>query len=146
MKADRSIDSASDALARSKRRKTEDPPTAGPSKDTSDKSESSFDTSQGWDAEDSDTGAAEDAVEAEAEEEDEEEDADVVARPHAAVRTGAECPYLDTVDRHALDFDFEKCCSVSLRPDNVYVCLVCGKYFQVWVGGPASPPAASRVR
>jgi hypothetical protein len=30
-----------------------------------------------------------------------------------------------------LDFDFEKCCSVSLSPINVYVCLVCGKYFQV---------------
>ena len=30
-----------------------------------------------------------------------------------------------------LDFDFEKCCSVSLSPVNVYVCLVCGKYFQV---------------
>lgn len=32
-----------------------------------------------------------------------------------------------------LDFDFEKCCSVSLSPINVYVCLVCGKYFQVGV-------------
>ena len=30
-----------------------------------------------------------------------------------------------------LDFDFEKCCSVSLSPINVYACLVCGKYFQV---------------
>jgi hypothetical protein len=30
-----------------------------------------------------------------------------------------------------LDFDFEKCCSVTLSPINVYVCLVCGKYFQV---------------
>jgi len=29
-----------------------------------------------------------------------------------------------------LDFDFEKCCSVSLSPVNVYACLVCGKYFQ----------------
>lgn len=29
-----------------------------------------------------------------------------------------------------LDFDFEKCCSVSLTHVNVYVCLVCGKYFQ----------------
>ena len=32
-----------------------------------------------------------------------------------------------------LDFDFEKCCSVTLSPVNVYVCLVCGKYFQVGV-------------
>ncbi|GMH34486.1 hypothetical protein BSKO_02320 [Bryopsis sp. KO-2023] len=46
------------------------------------------------------------------------------------VRLGPECPYLDTINRQFLDFDFEKCCSVSLRPDNVYVCLVCGKYFQ----------------
>lgn len=30
-----------------------------------------------------------------------------------------------------LDFDFEKCCVVSLSPVNVYACLVCGKYFQV---------------
>ena len=34
-----------------------------------------------------------------------------------------------------LDFDFEKCCSVSLTHVNVYVCLVCGKYFQVREGG-----------
>ncbi len=30
-----------------------------------------------------------------------------------------------------LDFDFEKCCSICLSHVNVYVCLVCGKYFQV---------------
>ena len=41
------------------------------------------------------------------------------------------CPYLDTIDRNVLDFDFEKLCSVSLSRVNVYVCLVCGKYFQV---------------
>jgi len=29
-----------------------------------------------------------------------------------------------------LDFDFEKCCSVSLSRVNVYACLVCGRYFQ----------------
>lgn len=40
------------------------------------------------------------------------------------------CPYLDTIDRKALDFDFEKLCSVSLSKVNVYACLVCGKYFQ----------------
>lgn len=38
--------------------------------------------------------------------------------------------YLDTVNRSALDFDFEKQCSVSLANVNVYACLVCGKYFQ----------------
>eukprot|EP00878_Enallax_costatus_P012099 GHUV01012632.1.p2 GENE.GHUV01012632.1~~GHUV01012632.1.p2 ORF type:complete len:148 (+),score=23.95 GHUV01012632.1:356-799(+) len=49
----------------------------------------------------------------------------------SAVKRGHECPYLDTILRQNLDFDFEKCCSVSLSPINVYVCLVCGKYFQV---------------
>jgi U4/U6.U5 tri-snRNP-associated protein 2 len=38
--------------------------------------------------------------------------------------------YLDTIDRSALDFDFEKLCSVSLSNINVYACLVCGKYYQ----------------
>lgn len=40
------------------------------------------------------------------------------------------CPYLNTIDRRALDFDFEKICSVSLSKVNIYACLVCGKYFQ----------------
>eukprot|EP00697_Spironema_sp_BW2_P009974 gnl/Spiro4/25029_TR12443_c0_g1_i1.p1 gnl/Spiro4/25029_TR12443_c0_g1~~gnl/Spiro4/25029_TR12443_c0_g1_i1.p1 ORF type:complete len:516 (-),score=119.23 gnl/Spiro4/25029_TR12443_c0_g1_i1:80-1627(-) len=42
----------------------------------------------------------------------------------------SDCPYLDTVNRQLLDFDFEKVCSVSLVSQNVYACLVCGKYFQ----------------
>ena len=41
-----------------------------------------------------------------------------------------ECPYLDTIDRKVLDFDFEKQCSETLANFNVYCCLVCGKYFQ----------------
>ena len=40
------------------------------------------------------------------------------------------CPFLDTINRSILDFDFEKLCSVSLSNHNVYACLVCGKYFQ----------------
>jgi len=40
------------------------------------------------------------------------------------------CPYLGTVNRPLLDFDFEKQCSVSLVKDHVYCCLVCGKYFE----------------
>eukprot|EP00466_Bigelowiella_natans_P020560 jgi/Bigna1/38181/e_gw1.24.16.1 len=40
------------------------------------------------------------------------------------------CPYLDTINRKVLDFDFEKVCSVSLNNFNVYACLVCGQYFQ----------------
>lgn len=47
-----------------------------------------------------------------------------------SVPTKITCPYLDTIDRRALDFDFEKLCSVSLSKVNVYACLVCGKYFQ----------------
>ena len=48
------------------------------------------------------------------------------------------CPYLDTINRTVLDFDFEKLCSVSLTRINVYACLVCGKYFQgqhvsIWI-------------
>ena len=38
--------------------------------------------------------------------------------------------YLDTINRSALDFDFEKLCSVTLSNINVYACLVCGKYYQ----------------
>ena len=40
------------------------------------------------------------------------------------------CPYLDTINRSVLDFDFEQLCSVTLSPLNVYACLVCGVYFQ----------------
>ena len=41
-----------------------------------------------------------------------------------------ECPYLDTIQRQRLDFDFEKQCSVTLSRQHVYVCLVCGQIFQ----------------
>lgn len=40
------------------------------------------------------------------------------------------CPFLDTINRFSLDFDFEKVCSITLTNTNVYACLVCGKYFQ----------------
>lgn len=49
---------------------------------------------------------------------------------------GRDCPYMHTISCAALDFDFEKVCSVSLEAHNVYTCLVCGKYFQG--RGPAS--------
>uniref|UniRef100_A0A1I7XMK7 Ubiquitin carboxyl-terminal hydrolase 39 n=1 Tax=Heterorhabditis bacteriophora TaxID=37862 RepID=A0A1I7XMK7_HETBA len=45
-------------------------------------------------------------------------------------KSSRSCPYLDTIDRSVLDFDFEKLCSVSLSHLNVYACMVCGKYFQ----------------
>ncbi|OEU13016.1 cysteine proteinase [Fragilariopsis cylindrus CCMP1102] len=41
------------------------------------------------------------------------------------------CPYLDTIQRSILDFDFEPSCSVSLETGpHVYGCLVCGKFFR----------------
>ena len=36
---------------------------------------------------------------------------------------------LKTINRHLLNFDFEKVCSVTLSPSNIYCCLTCGKYF-----------------
>lgn len=55
-------------------------------------------------------------------------DPPAVEPPRKKRRT--DCPYLDTIDRTVLDFDFEKLCSVTLSNINVYACLVCGKYFQ----------------
>uniref|UniRef100_A0A803M1M7 U4/U6.U5 tri-snRNP-associated protein 2 n=2 Tax=Chenopodium quinoa TaxID=63459 RepID=A0A803M1M7_CHEQI len=52
------------------------------------------------------------------------------AKRNRAVEVRRDCPYLDTVNRQALDFDFEKFCSISLTNLNVYACLVCGKYYQ----------------
>ncbi|CAJ2671911.1 unnamed protein product [Trifolium pratense] len=53
-----------------------------------------------------------------------------VGRNSRQVEVRRDCPYLDTVNRQVLDFDFEKFCSVSLSNLNVYACLVCGKYYQ----------------
>ena len=41
----------------------------------------------------------------------------------------SKCPYLSTINRMILDFDQEKVCSVSLKDNNIYCCLICGKYF-----------------
>ena len=38
-------------------------------------------------------------------------------------------PYMSTINRTILDFDQEKVCCVSLKNNNIYCCLVCGKYF-----------------
>ena len=59
----------------------------------------------------------------------------VISRPDWKKRNAEnpmsrQCPYLDTISRTVLDFDFEKLCSVSLSHLNVYACLVCGRYFQ----------------
>lgn len=60
------------------------------------------------------------------------------AKPGGAGGAPQLCPYLDTVNRAALDFDFEKACCVSGNNFNVYACLVCGKYYQ---GRGRSTPA-----
>ncbi|AEE84587.1 Ubiquitin C-terminal hydrolases superfamily protein [Arabidopsis thaliana] len=73
-------------------------------------------------------------VKGEAQEEvDDDEDDDVSkgkGKHSRHVEVRRDCPYLDTVNRQVLDFDFERFCSVSLSNLNVYACLVCGKYFQ----------------
>ncbi|PWN95445.1 cysteine proteinase, partial [Tilletiopsis washingtonensis] len=48
----------------------------------------------------------------------------------AAGKRSSSDVYLDTINRPLLDFDFEKLCSVSLANQNIYACLVCGRYFQ----------------
>jgi hypothetical protein len=58
------------------------------------------------------------------------DDMDDATQQPSADLTRASDLYLDTVNRAALDFDFEKVCSVSLSNINIYGCLVCGKYFQ----------------
>ncbi|KAI3440493.1 uncharacterized protein J3R85_003571 [Psidium guajava] len=69
-------------------------------------------------------------------EEDDSESDDEQDEEHNKGRRGRlveirrDCPYLDTVNRQVLEFDFEKFCSVSLSNLNVYACLVCGKYYQ----------------
>ncbi|KAL9658502.1 hypothetical protein ABK040_006042 [Willaertia magna] len=41
-----------------------------------------------------------------------------------------QCPYLDTINRKALDFDLEKVCSETMANTNVYCCLIDGKFFK----------------
>eukprot|EP01102_Stenamoeba_stenopodia_P000694 TRINITY_DN10643_c0_g1_i1.p1 TRINITY_DN10643_c0_g1~~TRINITY_DN10643_c0_g1_i1.p1 ORF type:complete len:500 (-),score=105.02 TRINITY_DN10643_c0_g1_i1:4-1503(-) len=62
--------------------------------------------------------------------EDEEEFFGDKRRRKGSAVPGSMCPYLDTINRSMLDFDFEKVCSVTLLNLNVYACLVCGKYYQ----------------
>ncbi|CAG0891762.1 unnamed protein product [Darwinula stevensoni] len=62
--------------------------------------------------------------------EDDDLEGGVIPRRGNQTKASRSCPYLDTINRPFLDFDFEKLCSVSLSRINVYACLVCGKYFQ----------------
>eukprot|EP00898_Chlorokybus_atmophyticus_P002893 jgi/Chlat1/3604/Chrsp234S03585 len=82
-----------------------------------------------------DTGDAAEAVPVSVKQEvdhdqDDEEEEERRRRRARGVAARRDCPYLDTINRSMLDFDFEKFCSVSLSNLNVYGCLVCGKYFQ----------------
>ena len=60
---------------------------------------------------------------------DSDEDDYLVLKKRARMAKSS-CPYLRTINRFALDFDFDKVCSVTLSNTNVYACLVCGRYFQ----------------
>ena len=73
------------------------------------------------------------AIKRKVEEMDSDEESPFEQKPKTSSTTemSRHCPYLDTIDRSVLDFDFEKLCSISLSRINVYACLVCGKYFQV---------------
>ncbi|KAL5200871.1 hypothetical protein ABZP36_035225 [Zizania latifolia] len=78
-------------------------------------------------------GRREEKEDDEDEDEDDDDDDDVRRAPERRprqVELRRDCPYLDTVNRQVLDFDFEKFCSISLSNLNVYACLVCGKYYQ----------------
>lgn len=43
---------------------------------------------------------------------------------------GERCPYLSSINRSVLDFDYEKICSVTLKEEHIYCCLVCGINYQ----------------
>ncbi|EDR24939.1 pre-mRNA-splicing factor SAD1, putative [Entamoeba dispar SAW760] len=50
----------------------------------------------------------------------------------------AYCPYVETVDRNLIDFDKEKVCCKTLKTNQIYCCMICGKYYQGRdVGSPA---------
>uniref|UniRef100_A0AC35UG73 U4/U6.U5 tri-snRNP-associated protein 2 n=1 Tax=Rhabditophanes sp. KR3021 TaxID=114890 RepID=A0AC35UG73_9BILA len=58
------------------------------------------------------------------------DEAPIIPKRKLPAMVSKECPFLSTINRSLLDFDFEKKCSISLSHINVYACLVCGKYFQ----------------
>ncbi len=66
--------------------------------------------------------------EADAPDEEDEDEETLTSRQKEATE-GYQDLYLDSVTRSALDFDFLRQCSVTLSNQNVYACLVCGKYF-----------------
>lgn len=63
------------------------------------------------------------------EEDDGERDEPVISSRQREAAEGYQDLYLDSIARTVLDFDFLRQCSVTLSNQNVYACLVCGKYF-----------------
>mmetsp|Transcript_3264 Transcript_3264/g.7087 ORF Transcript_3264/g.7087 Transcript_3264/m.7087 type:complete len:606 (+) Transcript_3264:103-1920(+) len=64
---------------------------------------------------------------------------DDTSTTHATADVSSSCPYLDTINRTLLDFDFEPSCSITLESGpHVYGCMVCGKFFR---GRGRSTPA-----
>ena len=63
------------------------------------------------------------------EEDDDEQDEPVISSRQREAAEGYQDLYLDSIARTVLDFDFLRQCSVTLSNQNVYACLVCGKYF-----------------
>jgi U4/U6.U5 tri-snRNP-associated protein 2 len=63
------------------------------------------------------------------EEDNEAVDEPVVSSRQREAAEGYQDLYLDSIARTVLDFDFLRQCSVTLSNQNVYACLVCGKYF-----------------
>lgn len=61
--------------------------------------------------------------------EDDDEDAQTRIPRQKEATEGYQDLYLDSITRSALDFDFLRQCSITLSNQNVYACLVCGKYF-----------------
>ena len=59
----------------------------------------------------------------------EEDDEPVASSRQREAAEGYQDLYLDSIARTVLDFDFLRQCSVTLSNQNVYACLVCGKYF-----------------
>lgn len=57
---------------------------------------------------------------------------------HSSAELRDDCPFLNTINRSALDFDLPPICSVTLVSHNVYACLVCGRFFR---GRAPSSPA-----
>jgi U4/U6.U5 tri-snRNP-associated protein 2 len=66
-------------------------------------------------------------------------------RKKSSTAVASSCPYLDSIDRTALDFDLEQSCAVTLQTgSHIYVCLVCGGYLRG--RGPRTPAYTHSVQ